>query len=128
MIDQVRAAAHRRVLYLPHAVRQMARPDRMIRPAEVLDAILKGEVIEDYPEDARGHSCLLLGVGEHGRAIHVVCSPKVDYLDLILDRVPAWVCKQCGEPYFESREVELIQDVIRAIDDRTQSMPTLASA
>ncbi|MEO7862458.1 MAG: YgiT-type zinc finger protein, partial [Nitrospirales bacterium] len=24
------------------------------------------------------------------------------------DAVPAWVCTQCGEPYFESREVELI--------------------
>jgi YgiT-type zinc finger domain-containing protein len=25
------------------------------------------------------------------------------------DAAPAWVCTQCGEPYFESREVELIQ-------------------
>ena len=25
------------------------------------------------------------------------------------DAIPAWVCSQCGEPFFESREVELIQ-------------------
>ncbi|MEO6554110.1 MAG: YgiT-type zinc finger protein [Nitrospiraceae bacterium] len=23
--------------------------------------------------------------------------------------MPAWVCTQCGEPYFEAKEVELIQ-------------------
>jgi YgiT-type zinc finger domain-containing protein len=24
------------------------------------------------------------------------------------DAIPAWVCSQCEEPFFESREVELI--------------------
>ncbi len=27
---------------------------------------------------------------------------------LSLDEVPAWVCSQCGEPFFEEREVESI--------------------
>lgn len=35
---------------------------------------------------------------------------------LLLDHVPAWVCRQCGEAYFESREVEAIQDAIKALD------------
>ena len=26
------------------------------------------------------------------------------------DAVPAWVCTQCGEPFFEAWEVELIQN------------------
>lgn len=30
--------------------------------------------------------------------------------------IPAWVCDQCGEPYFESREVELIQNALKAFD------------
>ncbi len=47
-----------------------------------------GEVIEDYPEDARGHSCLILGRGE-GRYIHVVCSPKAEYLAIITTYLPA---------------------------------------
>jgi YgiT-type zinc finger domain-containing protein len=38
---------------------------------------------------------------------------------LILDHVPAWVCQQCGEAYFEPNEVDGIQDAIRALDQRT---------
>lgn len=37
-----------------HAVRQMSRPDRMISVQEVRRVVLRGEIIEDYPEDARG--------------------------------------------------------------------------
>ena len=32
------------------------------------------------------------------------------------DAIPAWVCGQCGEPFFESREVELIQQALLALD------------
>jgi len=31
-------------------------------------------------------------------------------------RVPAWVCQQCGEPYFEEREVEAIQNLIQSVE------------
>ena len=72
----VRQAARKRILFLPHAVRQMAKPDRMISVDEVRYVIEIGEIIEDYPEDERGHSCLLSGKGEDGRPIHVVCTPK----------------------------------------------------
>jgi hypothetical protein len=47
-----------------------------------------GEIIEDYPEDVRGHSCLILGFSEGGRAIHVVCSPKDEYLAIITAYLP----------------------------------------
>ena len=42
----------------------------------------------DYPADPRGHSCLLLGLGQEGRPAHVVCSPKVDYLAVITAYLP----------------------------------------
>ena len=32
------------------------------------------------------------------------------------DAIPAWVCSQCGEPFFESREVELIQKALNELD------------
>jgi hypothetical protein len=48
-----------------------------------------GEVIEDYPDDPRGHSCLILGRGEEGRSIHVVCSPKDEFLAIITAYVPS---------------------------------------
>ena len=88
ILNKVRQAAQKRVLFLPHAVRQMSRLERMITGAEVRKAINNGEAIEDYPEDARGHSCLILGSGTNDRPIHVVCSPKEDYLAIITAYVP----------------------------------------
>ena len=35
---------------------------------------------------------------------------------LTLDEVPAWICKQCGEYYFEEMEVESIQSMIQAVE------------
>jgi hypothetical protein len=89
IIAQLRTAAARQLLFLPHAVRQMSRPGRMISPAEVLHAVTTGELIEDYPDDVRGHSCLLLGSGADGRSIHVVCAPKPEYLAIITAYCPA---------------------------------------
>jgi YgiT-type zinc finger domain-containing protein len=45
---------------------------------------------------------------------------------LLLDKVPAWICDQCGEPYFEESEVQSIQDVIRAIDQQISKLPESA--
>jgi hypothetical protein len=78
IVERVRTAAAKRRLYLPHALRQMSRPDRMITTAEVRTVIGRGDLVEDYPNDPRGHSCLMLGFGEGGRPIHVVCAPKDD--------------------------------------------------
>ena len=86
--ERVRVAAAKRLLFLPHAVRQMARADRMITPGEVKTVVLAGELIEDYPEDARGPSCLLLGQGTGDRPIHVVCSPKESYLAIVTAYLP----------------------------------------
>ena len=77
---QVRASARKRVLFLLHAVRQMSHPDRIITVQEVRRVVMTGDVIEDYPEDVRGHSCLMLGTGAAGRKIHVVCAPKDRFL------------------------------------------------
>lgn len=60
----------------------------MIATGEVRLTIEYGEVVEDYPGDVRGHSCVLLGFGESGRPIHVVCSPKEDYLAIITAYIP----------------------------------------
>lgn len=76
------------MLFLPHAVRQMSRPDRMISAAHVRKALEDGEIIEDYPADARGHSCLILGGGKDGRPIHIVCAPKDEYLAVITAYIP----------------------------------------
>jgi hypothetical protein len=88
MQNRVREAAAKKLLFLPHAIRQMNKPDRMITAAEVRAVVLQAEVIEDYPEDVRGHSCLLSGETSPGRMVHVVCSPKADYLAIITAYLP----------------------------------------
>lgn len=89
LLQRVRAAADKRLLFLPHTIRQMSRPDRMIATTEVEVVIKIGEVIEDYPEDARGSSCLMLGFGQDDRAIHIVCAPKDEYLAIITVYLPS---------------------------------------
>ncbi len=88
ILEEVQQAAQKKLLFLPHAIRQMSRPERMITPNEVATVVSRGDLIEDYPEDPRGHSCLLLGFGDANRAVHVVCSPKDDYLAIITAYLP----------------------------------------
>ena len=58
MKQKIINSAAKKILFLPHAIKQMSRPDRMITVDEIRDAVLAGEVIEEYPEDQRGASCL----------------------------------------------------------------------
>ena len=88
ILARIRASAAQRILFLPHATRQMMRPDRMISTSDVRMVIDNGEIIENYPNDARGHSCLVLGFGDHRRFIHVVCAPNDEYLAIISAYLP----------------------------------------
>jgi hypothetical protein len=88
ILTQIQKAAASRILFLSHAVKQMSRPDRMITTLEVRQVVQKGEVIESYVDDVRGRSCLLLGFGDMGRPIHVVCSPKPHFLAIITAYLP----------------------------------------
>lgn len=47
---------------------------RRISVQEVREAIANGEIIEDYPEDKYGPSCLISGTTTNERALHVQCS------------------------------------------------------
>jgi YgiT-type zinc finger domain-containing protein len=38
---------------------------------------------------------------------------------LTLDKVPAWVCSQCGQPYFEPAEVDAIQDLMQSVEQKS---------
>lgn len=46
---------------------------RRIALETLQEAMQAGEIIESYPHDPRGPSCLILGYAEAGRPIHVVC-------------------------------------------------------
>jgi len=88
-VNLIREKANKRILFLPHAINQMNRAERMISTAEVRHVIFEGEIIEDYPEDVRGHSCLMLAFSPiSDRPIHIVCTPKDEYLAIISAYVP----------------------------------------
>jgi hypothetical protein len=89
ILTQVRSATAKHILFLPHALNQMNAPERMISTQEIRTVITEGMVIEDYPEDMRGHSCLILGYGFNHRPVHVVCAPKADYLAVITAYLPS---------------------------------------
>jgi len=89
ILQQVHQAAAVKLLFLPHAVQQMSRPERMISAVEVREVVQTGTIIEDYPDDPRGHSCLMLGHGYGGRSLHVVCAPKAEYLAIITAYLPS---------------------------------------
>jgi hypothetical protein len=87
-LEIVRRAARERILYLPHALDAMNAPAELITADEVRRTVFHGQMVEDYPEDIRGHNCLLLGSGDRKRPIHVVCSPKDEFLAIITVYVP----------------------------------------
>jgi hypothetical protein len=76
-----------------HAVDQSIR--RRISVQELREAIAVGEVIEDYPDDRYGPSCLIFGTTEAGRPIHVQCSypsrPLVKIVTLYEPEPAQWV-------------------------------------
>ena len=73
MIENIRkrveAEDHR---FTIHAFERCA--ERAILPEEIKCVILSGEIIEDYPKDKYGPSCLIYGITEEGRILHVQCS------------------------------------------------------
>ena len=87
MIEKVLQSAKRKILFLPHAIQQMSRPERMISTSDVRETVFNGEVIEEYPDDPRGPSCLMFH-RPTGRAIHIVCAPKEEYLAIVTAYIP----------------------------------------
>lgn len=67
-----------------HAERE--READMIPVRDLEEALERCEIIEDYPDDPRGPSCLVLGFSGQ-RPIHAVCSIRRDPDELFLTTV-----------------------------------------
>jgi len=73
MIEQIRAKVTAGLFeFSKHAVDQSI--IRHISVQEAREAFSNGEIIEDYPEDRYGPSCLILGFTRGGRPLHIQCS------------------------------------------------------
>lgn len=70
------------------------RQEEIIETKEIREALVSCEILENYPDDPRGPSCLVLGYSG-SRAIHVVCGrTKGDWLLVItvyIPRLPKWI-------------------------------------
>jgi hypothetical protein len=62
---------------------------------DVEHAIFIGEIIEEYPDDPRGESCLVLGYGKDNYPIHIVCgrtvSSKLRIITVYIPSLPKWL-------------------------------------
>lgn len=73
MIDQIRAKIQADQFEISqHAVNNSIL--RHVTLQEVREAFAQGEIIEDYPDDKYGPSCLVLGFTRNGRPLHIQCS------------------------------------------------------
>lgn len=73
LIEEIRnKVANDEFEFSKHAVDQSIL--RQIRVTELKEAILNGQMIEDYPNDKYGPSCLICGITTAERPIHIQCS------------------------------------------------------
>src|SRR3982751_2874534 len=68
---------------------------RAVAVREIREAIAAGEIIEDYPDDKYGPSCLVFGRTQAGRPLHIQCSypsrPLVKIITLYEPDPGRWV-------------------------------------
>jgi hypothetical protein len=95
MLEEIQAKILRREYeFSKHAVDQSI--VRGISVAEVEEAISgRIEVVEDYPDDKYGPSCLILGFTKAGRPLHLQCSypsrPVIKVVTLYEPDPDVWV-------------------------------------
>src|SRR5919204_5863567 len=62
---------------------------------ELREAMAVGEIIEDYPDDKYGPSCLVFGLTQAGRPLHMQCSypsrPLVKIITLYEPDPDQWI-------------------------------------
>lgn len=95
IIDEIRMKFDRRQYeFSKHAVDQSIIRDISVAEVEFAIANLS-EVIEDYPDDKYGPSCLILGYTKAGRPLHVQCSypsrPLVKVITLYEPDADLWI-------------------------------------
>lgn len=61
---------------------------RNITADEIVEAILNGTIIEEYPEDYPYPSCLILGITLKKRVLHIVIGAAADKIWIITAYAP----------------------------------------
>lgn len=92
-IEEIRTRAEKDEFILTYHAHE-ERQAELISIEDIKTALINGEIIEDYPEDRRGESCLILGYA-NVRPIHIVCGKsKIGWPKIIttyIPRLPKWI-------------------------------------
>lgn len=102
IIEQIRDKITRNQYeFSQHAVDQSIL--RIIKVQELREAITNCEMIEDYPDDKYGPSCLLLGFTAAHRPLHIQCSypsrPLVKIITLYEPDPKLWINFRIRRPH-----------------------------
>jgi len=94
MIEQIRAKIQAgQFEFSKHAVDRSIL--RVVSVQEMYEAVANGEIIEDYPDDKYGPSCLILGFTQAGRPLHIQYSypsrPLVKIITLYEPDSAQWI-------------------------------------
>lgn len=94
MIEEIRAKIMAGLFeFSRHAVDQSVL--RHIAVQETREAADRGEIVEDYPDDKYGPSCLVFGYTQSGRPLHIQCSypsrPLVKIVTLYEPNPGLWI-------------------------------------
>ena len=94
MIEQIRTKIQAgQFEFSKHAVDQSVL--RRVSVQELREATANAEIIEDYPDDKYGPSCLILGFTRAGRPLHIQCSypsrPLVKIITLYEPDPSRWI-------------------------------------
>ena len=75
-----------------HAEKERYAEDMTI--ADLESAINNGDILEDYPKDQRGASCLVLGYSQNG-PVHIVCGYTpirwIRIITVYIPKMPKWI-------------------------------------
>ena len=93
VLDYIRLhATNRRYRLSFHARGEMQHED--ITLAELFEAIVAGQIVENYSDHGRGACCLLHGATEAGRDLHIVCTttaPELIIITVYVPLPPKWI-------------------------------------
>ena len=71
-IKKIQQAVKKEIYFRQHAIEKMA--ERDINENDVEYVILNGKIIEEYPEDKYGPTCLIYSKTQSNRNLHVLVS------------------------------------------------------
>ena len=107
-IEQVKTLIRQKQYKTSHHA-EVEREAETITIDDIKTAVLNGELLEDYPDDPRGHSCLMSGTAEDKRPLHIVLTILTQIEQVLIITVyipiqPKWLDPRTRAPRKSANE------------------------